>query len=313
MKFDKNLIDPSVTTVEEAIIYLSLCLGEGEVNESKLNKKNYIEAITKFKLKSTSSSVGIWKRTEEFKNVPFRPYSPLPSVGIPLAVIPPPPIPRFEQSKISCSNTAMQPRNQTNLNLIIQSNFIDCYIELQTNTPYVWDRFDFTAGIRSGLTDLTLNADKSTIRFTTTQLISNLSLQTVDTNDPQNFHFPLMLVNPQGKSIEGQNLLIINMSNEYPVIYKPDLTRFDVAGRTWVLDRDLDYNCYVVNSTCLNNAERDYLKTATVTLKLQNKLQSILGVPIKKLPLEFGLNPRLMFRRSGYRLPYSIEFLFTEA
>ena len=67
MKLDRTMIDPSVTTVEEAIIYFSLCLGEGEVNESKMKRKNYLEAITKFKLSSASSTVGIWKRVQEFQ------------------------------------------------------------------------------------------------------------------------------------------------------------------------------------------------------------------------------------------------------
>lgn len=311
MKLDRSQIPTEITTVEQAIIYLSLVLDEGDVNSFKLKSTEYVEEKNRFKLKSESSNLGLWHRVEEFRDIEFKPIGMSHSVGFevnPVPVIVPR---RIEIGSILCVNTAIEPRFGTVLHLTIECNFPDTEVVLETNSSYVWDRFDFTTASLMNIENLTLNADRSQVRFKTKENICQIALPSVDTTDTQNFSFPVFIKLPNGKTVKGKDLLIISVTNQYPVEYRPDLTRFNIGGREWILDFNIEYQCYQLQSTCINQFEFNRLSTPEYANKLKAKIEATIGKPVKLLVTWFS-NPSKMYSRAGYENTKSIQYLFQD-
>lgn len=297
MKLDFSKIPSSVDSVEKLIVYLLLCLDRGIVNRSQNKGKLICDIKCTFKMMVSSLAGLPWEYISEFEETPFKPYTGLISSNSLTLNQASNQVPDQNCARLECPNTKMNPRDETRLYLSIVNDLGVGQVRLITNTPYVWERFNFTNSILNGCSQLELNEDRSVITLKLDSQIAQISLQTIDTPDTENFHFPIWLEMVNGKTEKYRNMTIISMTNFHPEEPSDGLTRFIVGGRVWVLDFDTEVKSYTVRTAVFTASEADRFKTQSIQDALRIKISEILGKNVRLLNV--GWNPEGLYEPKG--------------
>jgi hypothetical protein len=312
MKLDFSKIPQSVNTVEKLIIYLLLCLDEGELNTYHLKRKALLKVLCDFKLDSLILSGNLWDKVKEFKDIPFKPYTGIPSPQITLPPIPTVIFKRRATGRIMCQNTSIIPREETRLNFTIFTDLDNVEIKVSTNSPYVFERFDLSKINLLNCSNLRMNEDKSGFMIHADGQVSQIILPSIDTVDTVNFHFPLFIEVIDGYVEKNKDMVIINMTNQFPEFPNDGLTKFLLGGREWTLEYDAIYRAHTLRAACYSSTEYQRLSGQSYKIGLGDKLTEILGKPVKLLPSSWS-NPESIYSTGQVQTIIYIQFFYVEA
>lgn len=297
MKLDFSKIPSSVDSVEKLIVYLLLCLDRGIVARSQNKGKLICDIKCTFKMLFSNLSTLPWENIKEFEETFFKPYTGLASANSLTLNESSNQIPNQNCARLECLNPKMNPRDETRLYLSIVNDLGEGQVRLITNTPYVWERFNFSNPILNGCSQLELNEDRSIITLKLDSQVAQISLQTIDTPDTENFHFPVFLEMVNGKTEKYRDMVIISMTNFHPEEPNDGLTRFIVGGRVWVLDFDAEVESYTVRTTVFTESEASRFETQSIKDALRIKISEIIGKNVKLLNV--GWNPEGLYEPKG--------------